>query len=282
MWNLHRKHHGCDDSSTLAWQASAPLMHPALPKDYLDRMRDDDPEAFRSEVLGEFRVGLSSLLDPAVVTASVATGRRELPPVSNLHYLAFVDPSGGRRDAFTLAIGHRDGERGVVDVLRRWPAPFNPSGVCAELADVLQSYRVVRVTGDRYAGEWPREQLRAHGIGYAVAERPKSDLYLALLATLNSGRLELPEDPVLLRELRGLEQRRGSSGRDRVDHAPGAHDDAANAIAGLAYELLGRSRGPTPAQLYGAPAPHDDPDEGWVSLDAPTGLGPGPRPMLGR
>ena len=29
--------------------------------------------------------------------------------------------------------------------------------------------------------------------------------------------------------------RRGSSGRDRVDHPPGAHDDRANAVAGVVH-----------------------------------------------
>ena len=84
-----------------------------------------------------------------------------------------------------------------------------------------------------------------------MAAKDRSALYLTLLATLNSGRLELPDDRVLVRELLGLERRRGSSGRDRVDHPPGAHDDVANAVAGLSDELFGRARGLTPADLYG-------------------------------
>jgi hypothetical protein len=55
------------------------------------------------------------------------------------------------------------------------------------------------------------------------------------LPTINAGLVELLDDAELLRELRGLERRRGSSGRDRVDHRPGAHDDRANAVAGLAH-----------------------------------------------
>lgn len=55
---------------------------------------------------------------------------------------------------------------------------------------------------------------------------------------MNSGTIELPDVPELLRELWGLERRRGSSGRDRVDHRPGSHDDLANAVAGL-VSLLG-------------------------------------------
>jgi hypothetical protein len=247
LWDLYRKHHGRDDSGTLVWKADAPTMNPTLPRDYLARMEQDDPEAYRSEVLGEFRAGLSTLLDPEAIQACVATGRLELPPVEGLSYEAFVDPSGGRRDAFTLAIGHRDEEHAVVDAVRAWAPPFNPSGVVAECAELLASYRVYRVTGDRYAGEWPREAFREHGVSYDLAEKVKSDLYLGLLAHTNAARLELPDDSALLAELRMLERRRGPSGKDRVDHPSGRHDDRANAVAGLADLLVGRPRGISPA-----------------------------------
>jgi hypothetical protein len=247
LWELHRKHFGRDDSPVLVWQADAPTMNATLPANYLERMRDEDAEAYRSEVLGEFRAGLATLLDPDALAPCVATGRLELPPAQGVRYEAFVDPSGGRSDAFTLAIGHASGESSescaIVDLVRGWPAPFNPSGVVAEIAELLRAYRVHTVVGDRYGGEWPREQFRVHGIEYALAEKPKSDLYLELLAAVNSGRVELPEHPVLLRELRGLERRRGSSGRDRVDHAPGSHDDHADAVSGL-VQLLGVQREP--------------------------------------
>lgn len=233
LWNLHRTHYGNEDSPVLVWQASAPEMNPTLPADYVQRMETEDPEAYRSEVLGEFRAGVASLFDPDALDACVVPDRRELLPVADAPYVAFVDPSGGRSDAFTVAVGHADGERAVVDVVRAWPSPFNPSGVVAECADLLRAYRVGIVTGDRYGGEWPSEAFRGHGILYELAARPKSDLYLELLATVNSATVELPDVPELLRELRGLERRRGTAGRDRVDHRPGAHDDLANAVAGV-------------------------------------------------
>jgi hypothetical protein len=218
-------------------------MNPTLPADYLERMEQDDPEAYRSEVLGEFRAGLSTLLDPEAIGACVATDRLELPPVEGIQYQAFVDPSGGRRDAFTCGIAHKDDELCVVDVVRAWSAPFNPSSVIAECAELLASYRIARVEGDRYGGEFPREQFRSHGINYEIAKKNRSELYLALVAFVNGARVEIPDDPALLRELRGLERRRGPSGRDRVDHVPNAHDDRANALAGVANLILARRRG---------------------------------------
>jgi hypothetical protein len=38
----------------------------------------------------------------------------------------------------------------------------------------------------------------------------------------------------LLTQLVGLERRTARGGRDSIDHAPGAHEDLANAVAGLA------------------------------------------------
>jgi hypothetical protein len=219
-------------------------------------MRDEDPEAYRSEVLGEFRSGLLSLFDPAALDECVATGRRELPPMAGLTYRGFADPSGGRSDAFTVAIGHRSSaDRIVVDVLRAWPAPFNPSGVVEEAAGVLKTYGCAHVTGDRYGGEWPREAFRAHGITYDVAEEDRSALYLGMLPVVNAKGIELLDVAELLRELRGLERRRGSSGRDRVDHRRGSHDDRANAVAGVAA-LLRSSTEHAAAMVWAGAAMH--------------------------
>jgi hypothetical protein len=243
LFDLHKRHFGRDDSNTLIWQASAPTMNPTLPTDYLARMREDDPEAYRSEVLGEFRQGLSTLLDPAAIDACVVSDRRELPPVSRFAYRAFADPSGGRGDAFTVAIGHVEGHgdsaRAVLDVLRSWSPPFDPSRVIGEAGELLKRYRVADVTGDRYSGEFVVSEFRRHGIAYLTAEKDRSALYLALLSTVNSGRVELLDVPELLRELRTLERRTAPGGRDRVDHPRGAHDDQANSVAGCCALLLG-------------------------------------------
>ena len=101
-----------------------------------------------------------------------------------------------------------------------------------EFAGVLEAYQVSTVSGDRYAGEWPREQFRKHGIDYLPSEKAKSELYLELLPAINSGLVDLLDNPRLLSQLRGLERRTSRIGRDAVDHGPGAHDDLANAVAG--------------------------------------------------
>ena len=102
-------------------------------------------------------------------------------------------------------------------------------------AALLKSYGILRVGGDKYAGEWPREQFRKHGgITYEPSEKPKSDLYRDLLPLLNSGRIELLDHPRLVAQACGLERRCARGGRESIDHAPGARDDLINAPAGVA------------------------------------------------
>jgi hypothetical protein len=243
LYDLHRQHYGREDALTLVWQGAAPQMNPTLPAEYLERMAQDDPDAYRSEVLGEFRAGLSTFLDPEALDAVVARGVRERAPEPGLRYAGFADPSGGRSDAFTAAVAHLDSSRvAVLDALRAWAPPFNPSGVVAEAAAFFRSYGVTTARGDKYAAEFVSEAFRANGIRYEPSELDRSGIYLELLPLVNSGRVRLLDLPELLREFRGLERRRGTAGRDRVDHGPRGHDDQANAVAGV-LTLLGHTTG---------------------------------------
>src|SRR5262249_38950851 len=95
------------------------------------------------------------------------------------------------------------------------------------------------VTGDRYGGEWPREAFRKLGIAYELSPRPKSELYRDFLPLVNSRQVELLDDARSIAQLCSLERRTARGGRDSIDHAPGAYDDIANAIAGLVVGLGG-------------------------------------------
>ena len=185
--------------------------------------------------------------------------RFELPPVSDRAYVAFVDPaSGSGADAMTLAVAHYEAREGqtvaVLDALREARPPFSPEAIVAEFAALAQTYGVDRVTGDRYAGEWPREQFRKHGVAYQLSEPARSDLYRETLPLLNSGAVELLDHRRLRAQLAGLERRAGRGGRDSIDHAPGAHDDLANAAAGallLAYRAAAQ---PVELRIFGGNA----------------------------
>jgi hypothetical protein len=159
-------------------------------------------------------------------------GRGGLPREHGVRYVAFCDPSGGTRDSMTLAIAHATPHAAVLDLVLETRPPFSPSEVVARFAEALRDYGIRKVTGDRYAGEWPREAFRKEGVSYEPSERTKSELYAELLPLLNNRAVELLDEPRLAAQLGGLERRTAWGGRDSIDHAPNAHDDVANAAAG--------------------------------------------------
>lgn len=230
LWGTYRRYYG-KPGNTLVAQAPTRMMNPCLPERVVDAAMERDPEAASAEYMAEFRSDLETFLLREVVDAAVRAGPLELPFDKAHKYIAFVDPAGGGADEFCLAIGHKEGEDTVIDLLRARRGI--PAELTAGYAALLKTYGIRKVTGDKYAGSWPADEFKKHDIEYTPSEKPKSGLYLDLLPALNSGRVELPPDDRLVNQLIGLERRTARGGRDSIDHPPGGHDDRANVIAGL-------------------------------------------------
>src|SRR5262245_34730569 len=122
LYDTYRQHFGQEDD-VLVWQAPSATMNPTIPQTFIAREVERDPQAARSEWGAEFREDLETAFPLDVIEACVIPGRGTLPP-ANVSYQAFVGPSGGRADAFTLAVGHyhRDG-RVIIDCVRAWTPP---------------------------------------------------------------------------------------------------------------------------------------------------------------
>jgi hypothetical protein len=245
LWDAFHNHYGRDGDPVFVWQAGTVVMNPTVPQSIIDQAMERDPAVAGAEWLAQFRTDVERLFTREAVVACVATGVIERAPVPKLRYHAFVDPSGGSNDAMTLAIGHRQDDIAVLDAIRERKPPFSPEAVVEEFAALLKSYRVSTVVGDRYGGEWPRERFRKHGIDYRVSDKPRSDLYRDMLPAVNSGRVDLLDIDRLTNQLIRLERRTSRGGKDMIDHAPGAQDDLANAVAGAIAALLTKQHEPS-------------------------------------
>jgi hypothetical protein len=237
LWGAFRRHFG-KSGPVLVWKASTRTMNPTVPQSVIDEAIEADSASASAEYGAEFRVDIEGFVSREVVDAAVVTGRHELPPQRGVDYQAFTDPSGGSADSFTLAIAHEVEGCAVMDAVREVKPPFSPDATVEEFAALLRSYGISRVVGDRFGGEWPRERFRAHGVEYDLADKPKSDIYRDLLPVLNGRRVELLDQSHLVSQLCGLERRTARGGKDSIDHGPGAHDDVANAVAGVVRLVL--------------------------------------------
>lgn len=239
MHDAHRRYFG-KSGPILVWKAPTRTMNPSVKQSLIDAAIERDPAAAASEYMAEFRNDIAAFVPREIVQACVMAGERERPRDVKQRYVAFVDPSGGSSDSMTLAIGHLEKEITVVDVVREIPAPFDPESATEEFARLLKSYGIARVTGDRYAGEWPRQAFEKRGITYNLSDLPKSGLYLDFLPKLNSKTIKLPDNPRLVNQIAALERRTSRGGKDSIDHSPGGHDDVANVAAGVAHCVVNR------------------------------------------
>jgi hypothetical protein len=232
MWDAHRKHFGKDDS-ILIWQAGTLAMNPTVPKHTVDEALEHNLTWAAAEYLAEFRGDLEGFVGLEIIEACVGD-YREIPPAAGTFYRAFVDPSGGSDHPMTLAISHKRGEDIIIHAIRERAPPFSPAAVVDEFVEVLKKYRISKVLGDHYGGEFVKEPFRKHGIGYEVSKQVKSDLFRDLLPLLNSGRIRFPRYHRLVAQIVGLERRVSRVGKDNIGPPSHGHDDVANAVAGAA------------------------------------------------
>lgn len=232
LWQMFRERG--KRGAPLVWQAETQTMNPTISKKLIDDALREDYSAAQAEWLAQFRADISSFLSLELIEQAVISNRFELPKVEGISYHAFCDPSGGRQDSMTLAVAHKDSvtNKTVLDVLRESKPPFRPETVTEEFSQVLKEYEVSQIQSDRYAGEWVTSAFQNHSIMVEPSELTASELYLALLPLLSNGSVELLDSDKLASQLRSLERRTRSGGRDQVTHSPGAHDDLANACAG--------------------------------------------------
>lgn len=222
--------------------------------------RERDPENAKREFDAEFvSGGLSNYFDPEVIKSSaklLGLGREATPGAE----LAACLDAGFRSDSSALAIVQRVGDVvSVLDLLELRPEPgkpLKPSAVCAAFAERLQRYAIERVAADAFYVEAIREYLASADI--AVDELPagntgKAEQFSGTRTYLHERRLELPQHPGLLRDLRGIVSRPAPGGGLTITsprRATGGHGDIASALVGAIWQL-----GPDTVEVAEEPTP---------------------------
>lgn len=239
VWSDFRKYYGKDDAPVLVMQGETQLFNPHFSRLKLAAARLRDPVVFETEFLARFRTDLSAMFDPLVIDKAVDPDRPlVLPYRSENQYLSFVDVAGGGgKDSYSIAIGHNEGGRVIVDLVRSRRPQFNPDEVTGQYSELLKSFHIREVRGDKYSGDWASSAFEKYGIHYERSEKTKSELYIESESVFNVERIELPSRASLIDQLKTLVRKARSGGHDSVDSDSGQPEDEANVVAGLIWLL---------------------------------------------
>jgi len=244
LWREFRQRTELDH---LVWQLTSPEMNPTLQPSVLERARRLDEEKYRREFLAEFTDQISAWVVSDVLDSCIVRDRTELPRVENASYVIAIDPAFKHND-FALAVLHKTADGPVVvDRVARWAgtkkAPLAYEWVCGEIARIANDYGIRKVMGDQYCAPVIKQHFDKLGIHYheyIFGAQTRADLFGNLRHLLVQRKIELLDEPVLLRQLRALEERQTPNGNTDIRPSYSQKDDVAVAVALGAFELAKR------------------------------------------
>jgi hypothetical protein len=219
------------DGDVLVVKAPTRVLNPTIPQAVIDEAIAADPVS-RSEWEATWKDDVTQWATRDLVEAAVDWNIVARAPRAGVRYVAFADPSGGRRDSFTLGISHMEGQTVVLDTLVEIMAPFSPDSAVEQLAGVMREYRCCKCYGDAYGNEWVVQSFERRGIRYEAPGYDRTEIYLNFLPLLASARVRLIDHKRTTYQLCTLERVRLPAGRERIDHPRAGHDDCSNSAAG--------------------------------------------------
>lgn len=198
VYDLVQEHFGKPSRKVVVARAPGPVMNPYYwTPERCEQVRQDDPIAHKTDVLGEFADPESSLFSDAVLRAITRTEPAELAPDEHHTYVAAIDPAT-RSNAWTLSVGTRlrDGRNAQV-LAREWVPkgkPLDPDVVLEEIAGILLRYRVRTVRTDQWSVDALAAVARRHGLSLAsdsVTAARRFELYDGLRVQTEIAKVEL-------------------------------------------------------------------------------------------
>jgi len=232
----------------LTVQAPTWVMNPLVPKSALDGEFGRDENLARQEYGAEFIAPHGRFLNPADVrnclTASIPAGNRHAK--RHMH----VD-IGLKHDATAIAYGYLDrGNEQDEDswkvVIERVEIMEKSGGSAVSVWELEKKITAIAVekgirdiTFDQYQSAYIVERLMQAGYNASVfhaTQKSNQDVFGFLRDLVVSGKIVLPDDERLARELEDLECSMTNNGF-KVEAMPGCMDDCADAVAVCAWHL---------------------------------------------
>lgn len=244
-YRVVQEHFGRPDHKIVVIRATGPMMNPRTwTREECERLRQADPIAYRTDVLGEFADAESSMFPTELVEAASCRKPVSLPPEANIMYGAAMDPAT-RGNPWTLVITKLAwSSRGAIVVVVRalqWigspSQPLSPRKVLSEIAAILREYNGLDVV---YTDQWAADAIRDIAYEFklcvqdiTVNSQRKVELFDSLKTLLVERRVELAPVPELsndLRRVRRVVTQHGIS-IDLPQTSDGRHCDFAMALA---------------------------------------------------
>lgn len=222
----------------IAAMAPTWVANPTLTEADTRELEEDNETWQREYACVPMGAGELAFFDPREIDAAV--GPMVTPEPGDI--LTAGADFGFRNDwsAIYLAAQRETDENGThyhpIDLLVLKPTAehaLRPSDTVSRFAAVLSRFGVPCVMADAHYRESIVEHLEEHDLAFAAAPADVPKTYTRLRALLHQGRLTLPDDPDLLRNLKGVTGTPTATGRISIRLPRGAGGGHADNVAAL-------------------------------------------------
>lgn len=250
VYNRVQESFGKPSKSIVVVRAPGPAMNPVYwTPERCEELRERNPVAHRTDVLGEFADPEEALFSSIELEAATRAGPMVLPSEKGVHYAAAMDPAT-RGNAWTLIIVKCCGTGGAsgsmllfeVALARQWVGskakPLRPDAVLGEIAEECAKYSIHTVVSDQHAIDAVQDLAQNHGIS-VIEHAWNAENRLAgaenVRLLIAEGCLRLPPDPVLRTDLLTAKKRVTQNGVTLVlpKSSEGRHCDYLPALASV-------------------------------------------------
>lgn len=257
IYNLVQEFFGAPSEELVVVRSTGPMMNPFIWTDEKVEASKKNPDAWRVDGLGDFANPESGVMLAEEVEACRRT-ELDAPPEPRRYYVAAMDPAT-RVNAWTLVVrGNRGGGKHVIALARQWQGsqaePLKPSKVFPEIAALLEPYGVTQVHTDGWAVDALQDTASHYGL-WLTESKIGYESYKVVQALVTERNIELPPDPVLVRDLASIKRRVTASGAtiELPKTSDGRHCDYAPAVARACAALV-RAPDPDPEPTTGPAA----------------------------
>jgi len=227
------------------------------PERIVEIKNDPDKFTYITDFLAEF-ADIGEAMFTQSLLASIS--RPNADPIDyefGHDYVAAMDPAT-RNNAWTLLVGDRKGRKHRVVYARQWQGtsaePLRPREVLKEITEILSRYRLDYCYTDQWSGDAMRDLGLEMGLYLSVedwTQQNKVEAFQSLKVGMEEGLIELPNDTMLLKDLRLTRREgtaRGQVSIQFVKTPDGRHCDYSPPLAKLMKKWLSdvKPAGPKP------------------------------------
>jgi len=261
------------DPDILHWQVPSWFANDDIATRYLEKQKKKGMSYFSREYGAQYTASEQSYLDPTLIDEAILKGVESMDPMPRYKYVAVMDYAT-KDDYWAFGIGHKEyimdpnskekKERIFIDYLTHWRGrsgeELDPSEIIPQICDVMKKYRAAHCYTDQYAYAALRSMFQREGCilkEFKVSHQSKLKYMYSLQIAVNSGNLNMVANPIAVRHLKDLREKRSAiSNKIRIEHAQNCYDDYADVIGLIVYQFDSTSPiyvGIHKAEEYNAP-----------------------------